>query len=319
MARYAFGNTLAAFYRTTTACVESTTSGRFDSNFVSSAILLPSSTDAIISQPFIDSSNVTEIWVQWEAYYTGAVASSTIFALTNSSGQDVLIIKTSVGGNLTIQYWNGSSFVTLGSSYTNTTGQLIKYTVHATAGLSGAIDIYKGNSIYISLSGLNAAVDNFAQFRLTGQATSAYISQVLAADYDLRDCKFMQTLADGDGADTDGTGSYTDINETILDESTAIVLPAVSNKKTFTKSSTTVPAGYVISCMTVAARGRVSGGTVTDGKLVVRSGGVDYDSGSKSFNGGYEPRGHYLDNDPATGVPFTGAGYNSAEFGIKAA
>lgn len=147
---------------------------------------------------------------------------------------------------------------------------------------------------------------------------NCYYSQVMIADYDLRDSRYkMDTISGTSASNTAGSGAYTDINESVLDESTAASVTASGDKRGFTHTGITVPSGYIIGAMVVNARGRATG-AVTDGKLGVRQGGTNYSSAGRTYNGGYEPRTHILDNDPATATNFTQAGFNSAEVYIEA-
>ena len=79
-----------------------------------------------------------------------------------------------------------------------------------------------------------------------------------------------------------------------------------------TKAALTLPSGFDIKGMVISARGRVSG-TITDGKLGIRSGGTNYSSAALTFAAAYEPRVYISETDPATGTDFTQTGYNNAE------
>jgi hypothetical protein len=64
------------------------------------------------------------------------------------------------------------------------------------------------------------------------------LQQLMCADYDIRDSHLFSKLPTANGTYTDGTGHATDVGEAVLDDSTAIGLPAVGNKHTFTKAAT---------------------------------------------------------------------------------
>jgi hypothetical protein len=320
--RYFAGNTLAAFKRTSTAVVEITTAGRFDSSFVANGISVGGIGDYFETSTFIDAANVTTLWTHFEIYAASFSGIHSVVEWVNSTAVPVAKLTMS-SGVLQFSYWNGSAFVTYGAAGALTAGVLTRFDIKLTAGASGTFNLYKGGTLHITDpgTGMNAAFNNIAVARFGSQGGSGsghIFSQVLGANFDTRDSRYMQNLANANGADTDGTGTYTDINETVLDESTAIVLATVGHKKTFTKPAITLPAGYRIAAAWVNGRARVTGGTIADGQLIIRSGGTDYMSASKAYNTGYEPRGHYLLQNPNGTIDWTQTSYNNAEFGIKA-
>jgi hypothetical protein len=323
MARYFFGNTLASFFRSSTDVVEDTTAGKFDSRFVQNSINVGGENDFIQTMPFIDASPVTDIHIHFD-FYTGAIGpAASMLDFFDSSNTLVAQLVPTSAGKLTFQYWNGSSI----AAYLTTTSPVpvlavCTIDIHVVAGTAGTCDIwFNGTQVMNASGGMNAAFDNIAyiRFRAAGSTTQHY-SQVMGADYDLRDDKYCPLLATGEGTYQDGTRAYTDINEVVLDDSTAIVLPSHGNKHTFIYAppDIIVPDGYGTVALCVAARARVSGGTIPDGELLLKSGATLSASSGRAYNSGYEPRGYYAANDPATLNPWTQAGINAAEFGIEA-
>jgi hypothetical protein len=324
MARYFFGNTLASFFRSSTDVVEDTSNPgvKFDSRYVSNAIYIPSIYDFIQTMPFVDASPVTDIRIHFDIYTDAGQASNWIEFYDNSNTLVAQIYCPN--GTPRFQYWNGSAMVTyLTATAVLPVLALTTVDMHVVCGASGSCDMwFNGTRVMTASGGMNAAFDNIAyiRFRSPGVDSTTRYSQILAADYDLRDDKYVCLMANGNGTYTDGSGTYTDINETVLDESTAILLPAHGNKHTFIYAppNITVPDGYGTVALCVAARARVSGGTITDGELILKSGASFSTSSGRSYNSGYEPRGYYAANDPATLNPWTQAGINAAEFGIEA-
>jgi hypothetical protein len=325
VARYAFGNTLASFKRSHADILEVTTASRFDSAFVPNAISLPASDRFIETMPFIDAASATTIWLQFEHYgnWSTSPGGGKVVEGINSSGVPVFRLwGRGTANTVYVSYWNGSAWVddsTINNaSFTSTA--LKRITVKIICGASGSVALYVGGTLIGTTTIASASMNNIAAFRLSSpDASQGFFSQILCADYDLRDCRYMSSLANANATYTAGTGTYTDINDAVLDEGTAIVLPASGNKKTFTKPAITVPGGYQIAALCLGARARVSGGVVTDGKLTVRSSTTDSSSAVRALTASYESRGFYLDNDPATAARFTQAGYNAVEFGAEAA
>jgi hypothetical protein len=162
-------------------------------------------------------------------------------------------------------------------------------------------------------------VTNF-RFASANASTAAFFSQIMGADYDIRDSHLNSKLPSGEGTYTDGTGTSADVGETALDDSTAIGLPAVGNKHTFTKGAIpALPTGLTIAGMVVNARARVAGGIVTDGKIKVRSSATDATTASKGFGASYGPRSHFQATDPNGGSNWSKSGFDAAEIGLEAA
>lgn len=321
--RYFAGNKLASFFRTIPGHVESTTAGTFDSTFVSNSIFCNSGGEGeyIQTASFQDASSATTFWLHFE-YHTGGFpnGNGARINFVNSTGTVVARLYHMVTGTQgdKFQYWNGSAFVDYGSIFPVSTGVLYRIDMKIVCGASGTIDIWKAGTLATSASsGMNAAMDNIAAVQFTAYASTRW-SQMFGLNFDTRDLRLIEPAINANGTHTDGSGTYTDINETPLDESTAILLPAVNDMKTFTKAAITIPSGYIIDSAWVNARERVTGGTVTDADHVFRSGGTDYPSSGRAPAAAYEPRMYYSATDPATGVAWTQSGYNNAEVGIKA-
>jgi hypothetical protein len=315
-------NTLAGAKRSSSAVVEDTTAGRFDSSYVANSIKVPD-TRFIDTPPLFDgSSSVTELFLRFDIYGQFDVFSAVWLEFYNASGTKIAYLTEGAGADTIMQFdqWNGSSFNSSTHTYSTQATGLYTVEVRLKCGASGTCDIYLNGTLWMTFAVNQASVDNIAKVRMytSASTTTSYYSQVMGADYDIRDHHLMSKLASGEGNYTDGTGAYTDINETVLDDTNAISLPTVGNKHSFTKGSITVPSGQHIGALIVNARGRVNGAGPADGKLLCRSSSTDSASGNKSFVAGYEPRGHVYLTDPATGISWTESGFNSAEFGLQA-
>lgn len=324
MARYFFGNTLASFFRSSSSVVESTTAGRFDSAYVPNAILVPSASDYIQTMPFIGVASTTDGWVHFEAYLGGiSNAASNFVEFRNSSGTVVAKIVPSSSTNVKFQYWNGSAFVDLGSSWAPTANTVQRWDIHITAGASGTIDVYIGGSSVLSASGMNAAVTNFATVRLyhPSSSSTSFFSQILGASFDTRDSRYALDQPTAIVALTDGSGAIGDVTETVLDESTSWALTAAGQRRGATHATFTPPSGYQIGAVCLSARGRINGTGPTDAKLGLRkiTAGVNYSSSALALNGGFEPRGAVWESDPGTASDWTPSGYNDAQMFLEAA
>lgn len=325
---------LAGLGRTSTACVESTVAGSYDSAFVASSIALPigpnsssAATGSLVTPAF---SAQTTYWLHGEFYSTSGAhpAFGSIgpwIELLNASGTVVFRIRASGSGNLTMtaEYWNGSAFVASGSTFGNPTWTTrIRVDLKVICGASGSWVLYLNGTAGPSGSIASASMDNVAQARLSNTSNAVgYWSQVAGADYDIRDTRLMGAALNGNSASNTGaaSGAYTDVNEAPLDESTSISITTSANKAGLTHAAITVPSGYVIGAAVVTARGRATG-SITDGKLGIRTTSTGNTSSTgRTYNGGYEPRSYIVENNPDTATRFTQSEFNATEIYLEAA
>jgi len=221
-----------------------------------------------------------------------------------------------------LEYWNGSAWIS---------GMRVSTTDPSSARVRVAVKIVCNSEMRIYVGGVElaaaaitgittgqTAVTRTQHWTVNSTSGNCAFSQIMCADYDLRDSRFMAAALTGDSAsNTNGTGAVTTINETVLDESTGVSLTTTAHKRGQTHAAITVPVGYVIGAAVLNARGRAAG-TITDGKLGFRSGGTNYSSSGRGYNSGYEPRGYIIENDPNTATRFTQAGFNAAETYLEA-
>lgn len=320
MARYFGGNSLAAFFRNSTAVVEVTTGGRFDSAYVANAIVVTPTQGISIRPPFLDGSTslTGTVWFRFDLYNSLSNNNLPFLLMTNGGANAYRIAGTASTSVFQMQYWNSGTlaWVNWGGTFTATAATLNTIVLK--------LEINVGYEVWVAGSSLASsavvptngasAVDMIECYASNSGTNQAFFSQFMIADYDLRDSHLMSAALNGNSAtNTSGTGAYTDVNETVLDEGTAIIL-AAAGKKGQTKASITLPSGLGISGLLVNARARVSGGTVTSGKLGVRSNSANYSSTSRGWNGGYEPRGAIWEGDPgAGGAAWSETTFNNAE------
>lgn len=318
--RYFAGNTLASFIRSSTDVIESTASGWHDSSYVSNSInVVGVNTSSFIRTPYLNV-DAGEVWFRFDYRADSSSGSDkTFFQAYDSSGSVYRIVKTAT--SFRIDFWTGSSWDTgtSGIGSTLTALQTICIMIDTQNGVA-KIFIDGAELSSASRNGMTGSttIDSFSLSPTNNVSAACRVSQVMCANYDLRDDHYMQVLASGNGHYTDGTGDYTSIDEVMLDDSDAITLPAVGSKKTFTKPAITVPSGLMIASAVVGVRGRASGGIVDDGKALIRSGSTDGTSDDLAFAEAYEPRVALFENDPATTTAWSQSGFNSMQFGVEA-
>jgi hypothetical protein len=297
---------------------------RFDATYVSSAIFIPQSTTSspvYVEGRLIGGSRTAETWFHFE-YRTSSISNNIFwFQIVNSARVPVLGARAD-GLTWGYQFWNGSGWTNYATSPFPPVSTLSSVDIRAVAGASGSVDLYINKVLVASTSSLNAAVTNFEYFRVFGlnSGQGSWISQVVVSDSDTRDIKLTSDVADANGANNDGTGTYADTDDIPYNPLLSRVMTANGEKFTMEKAPRTFPSGYVIDSVFVNVVTRATGGVVANARAVLRIAGTDYASSnvSPALAGGYEGRSGIWNVSPATGVDFTTSEFNAMEFGLEA-
>lgn len=332
---YFCSNHQSQFDRSASTVVGVTTGGTFDSAVVDSSVVLPAT--AINNAPVFFAgmplvnggpSLTTKVYGHFQ-FYTTTVDSGTnnlfsfFIRVRNASGQVVFRIDSdsSVDSTFRCQYWDGGTFINVGSTFALSSIGLNTYDFEFTPGALGSFVLRLNGGIVpiVSVSGFAAAVDNFAVVDVANYTTDpANISQGCLANFDLRGAKVVSNRPAANGFYTDGTGTFSDVNTVATNDTTGIGLTAVAQKKTFTKAAFSTT-GMVIKSAFVNILGAVSGGVVTNVRPITRRAGSDYTAANfPTPAAGLEQRQATLTVDPSTGIAWTVANYNAAEIGVEA-
>lgn len=124
-------------------------------------------------------------------------------------------------------------------------------------------------------------------------------------------------LSGAGNQNTWGSGTYTDINEIPLNDTTAMSTTNAGDVATFACTDITTPVNYELPCVFVWTRGKNSGATPENIQTVFRISGTDYASASLASTGvSYTNQPTRYDEAPS-GVPWTDVIFNAAERGVK--
>ncbi len=315
MAKHFCGGTLAAFARSATTILETTTAGRFDGTYSTLAILIASGEN--ISTPTLAITGT--FWSRHTYYDLGGTASAGARLQYNNGATGVFRILGIVStNNYQCQYWNGSAWTNTGAVFTLATTTLAVMAVKVI--LNSGFELYINGTLITSGTGWTGSGTTVTLISLASNKFSGIaVSEIMVADYDIRDSHYKPSVLNGNSAtNTGGSGAYTDVQEASIDDTTAVIVATSTNKMGQTHAALTVPAGFIIAAVVIAGRVRASG-SITDAKFGIRSGGTNYSSGALSATAGYEPRVYIRDDDPATSTQFTQTGFNNAEIYEEAA
>jgi hypothetical protein len=284
-----------------------------------SAIGVPNA-QTMTTGPWLEGATCTDTaWVNCDVYYYGVdnglftlytSANAAFFRLTQGSSFSKIVAQTSV---------DGTTWVTRGTEFT--LPQTFRYTIVTKVKLnsaSGTVDVWVGDTHPVSVTGIDlSAVTDFGSWGALGTASvkNYYSKLIIAANEDIRNWKITPYWPTGMGAMDDETGSYTDVNELALDESTAISFAANGNIGTFTHAATPLPTGHQVVGVVVSSKVRKGASGIANYEHVLRIGSTNYASANvAALDTAYHPRQSLWTIDPATSAAFVAV---PAEFGGK--
>ena len=277
-------------------------------------------------------SYITDGWISFYLYcgdFTTNNWDHYVFALrdmANYYGSPILMLRKELNANGYRMYYrygaSSQGFTSLGAI----TAQLhrfdIRVKIHATAGeftvyMDGvSIFTYTGNTSSSGLAGFSGI--NGITFAREGgtSGVNRTISAIIAADEDTRAMQMTNDYPTGNGYHTAWTGDYTNVDGTGFDAGDTINTMTAGAKETFTFPN--LVAG--VSAMTpkavvLSAYGRE---TTKEVRGVTRQASTDYDAGVLiPANSSARGRELALNVNPATGIAWTVAEINAAQFGVS--
>lgn len=315
---------------------EVTTAGRFDATYAHNALQLFNITATGIATGVAADGTPTNVvagetfWGHGELYSDGMQSITDYFAACDSAGNPWARLQSGAGGypqyGLFVNTGTVGSpvWTQKGANFTISNSVLhrldIKVTIDA-AGLAHSATLYLDDAQVATGTWANAGLTTLQKLKYCGAnvgGSNAHWSQIMITEgMSTVGGKVDYNLATGAGNSSGLTGAYTDINETILNDTTVLTGGAAGLKSTFAYGDVTVPATYSIAAVFVATRAKNDGsGNI---KSVVRSGGADYSSANLvGISAGYAPIVARYDANPAGGA-WSAANFNAAEFGIETA
>ncbi|CDO36063.1 hypothetical protein [Novosphingobium sp. KN65.2] len=305
---------LHELYNTGTA-VETTTSNRFDGTYgIRNAWYAGSTVSDYVSAVTPGSSGLGSFTTFWMAFYvyrgntwqSGSVG----LELYNSSGTPVFRIYHTSNDVAQAQYWNGSSWVNIGSSYTVSGNPLLRFDFKIVCGASGSFEWYINSSIYTSGSASMTSVTNIDEWRVrwAGGTGRWHVSECIWGDEATIGHRYCIAAPTGDGFYTAGSGSYTDVDESTTNDGDATTLTNNGDAETYTHSAMTLPSGTV-KLVQVSARVRSAATGAQNVKARLRKSSTNYDQASNyaGIGAGYTAYRARWTTDPATGSAWTQA------------
>jgi hypothetical protein len=243
------------------------------------------------------------------------------FTVYDSSGVAFFRAIGSGGGyNFLLQYWNGTTWITSGAAgvLANTNAEVVLMLTPGTSGsyeifiagvlnASGSINVSSTDIKHIKIQqGDDDSPIYYSEFILADQATSLIASAV-------------ETEAPtADGTDTDGTGTYANVDEALIDTADVIELAASADRHSFTSPARTGTMNRVLG-VSVSMRMRCDVTGPNQAKFYLKIGGTRYYGSTFTLTTGSLPYSYVWETNPSTGVQWTVSDANSSglEWGVE--
>lgn len=295
----------------------------YDSSFSRCSIECVGSTTYAEGLP---SASATDIWIHFSLASGDAVGStsSTRFRWYDSSNNErIRLAYAEDDKTVTINYWNGSAFVSAGTFSLEMldTGQTFDLHVVCNSG-SGSITVYVAGTARLEASVSTTSITNLRKFRFVGATVASldcqtWFSQVIVADEPTIGWRLVTRYASGAGATTDWTGAYTEIDETIYSDADFINSSVADQVELFTNSGPSLT-GYSVRAVGVSSRIRRGASGPQNCRMALRVAGTTYFSGSDIALGlAYAPVQTIWETDPATTADWLASTIGSIQFGVK--
>jgi hypothetical protein len=275
-----------------------------------------------------------------EVEFTNAWTSGNrMFTLLDSSGNPWISINSLGGGafnnNFGLFYNSGTG----GTPVWTQIGATFQITQQATRRIDIEVAIITGGvhsvNFYnnVAVGGGPTVTGTFTQASLTNLQTLQLYSQnpsgstiwtqvALTRGLSMVGAQIKYTEPTGAGTTGQWTGAYTDINEVKYNDGNFITSSAVADLSTFAWGDVgTIPAGLSIGGVGLWTRGKNNGGAAPQNyKLACRSAGTNSLTAGNvaGITTSFAPLGLRFLVDPATGLQWTAANFNAAEFGVDA-
>lgn len=282
----------------------------------------------------------TEIWVHFYNADGTVPAASTLsdnaFVLLrdNAGGRDVLRFKCT-DGTLTLEAWNGSAWVQLGTQSTPFPpgqGSVVAYPIdlHIKMGNSdGELEFYMNERLMAAFYGdtvLNAST-TFDQVIITCPQTNTAIyifGEILICNEVTIGARLTQPNISADGADTQWTNAYTTVDDLGSPADTDFLTTSTNGHlRSFVVNDMPAiydpNAPYYFASLFTHIRARTTAGAPTKVAPYLRSDGVNYYGSDLTLTASFVTYSHQWEFDPDTGYAWDESAYNALQLGIRSA
>lgn len=273
---------------------------------------------------------ITDGWVRFNVYGIFDTDNNPrIVEVRNSSDVPMLRLYGASDGNIgQFQYWNGTTWVQIGSSWTYAPygNVALEVAIKITCGSPGTATLFF-NGTQMATGSIGATMANFQSLVMSnaddsgGTLTNTYSEIIFSNTPASMIGSAVETEAPtGNGADsTDGIGAYTDIDDVATNDADVLIFTAAGQRRSFTSPARTGTLGAVLG-ISVAARAIRGSSGPTKIKFYLTISGTRYYSPDISLTLGFSGYQYTWAVNPATSLAWTSTDANAAtlEWGIEA-
>lgn len=254
----------------------------------------------------------------WQNPYEIVVGGTTMFRFraTGAAGTN----------GIEVEYWNGSTFVSMGNFTTNNGGNGTRAQIdvwikkHASTGF---IRVFFNQVEVTSVTNINTTSffgNTILRFGRAANANNVGISQILIANYNTLTAKVKQTAFTANGAVQEWTGTYAEIDEVVANYADVLTTDVADEISTFKSAARTVT-GFGVRSVGVIFNA-LKGGEDAPPNIrgVLRISGTNYYTANVALGYGAYGFPFMWDTNPSTSGTWNLANAIDAnlEFGLQA-
>lgn len=267
----------------------------------------------------------SEIWLSFTIHPWDVNSNRTTVRFLNSDGDSVAIMASTSAGT---HGWRLDLFTGPSSTTTVATGStslaedsVYRFDIHLLIDDTvGVADIFIDGTSYATFSGDTNRITNSditqISFETNTNSHDYDVSAVIVSTADTRAMEFLQRKPTADGAETDWSGDYTDIDENGFNDSDLISSSTDLDTSTFTGAS--LPSAVnTFDVVAVVVAARAQEGASATLRAAVRVGGTTYAPVDMEAESSANPAQGIITVNPATSAAWTFAAADAAEFGVR--
>lgn len=265
------------------------------------------------------SNAVTECWLHYRRQYNGFDDQTSAPAIHFMDAANNIIAKVEItsGSTYVLQYWNGSAFVVVGTSMLNVNGTVFEIDINVKKdAATGRVAWYRAGVLHAEATALNlTSFGDIAKVRLVGRNNENRWNQVIITDAaePTINWNLWTVPPNADGTDTDGTGTYADVDELVMNTSDFIQLDNAGDKHSFLHAAITVE-DFVRGVVVAACARRVDGSGPQNIRPYLIIGGVRYYGDTYALTTSFFDYEYIWGLNPATATDWTTADVNDPTF-----
>lgn len=277
---------------------------------------------------------LSEVWIHftWATALDNSALTNAVFSMRNGSSLEYRLAGNGVGSS---GVWNfqkttdGTTWTTLftiaNAASTPQVGNVFDFHIkpHATTGF---VHVYNAGMLVAAYDGNTSAQTNLIdRLHLDGHYNGGQnaFTEFIVADVPTIAWRLQALSPNAAGTYSEWTGSYTDVSETILNDTTFIVSNVVNNRflaNTVDPTTTTLGSREVKAVVTATRIMRSADATPADAQHLVRTNGGDYVSANLGLaaDGAIRTKITVWETNPSTSVKWTLAEGAALQVGVKA-